>query len=119
MKHLTYSDKSLLVGDEAADVLLEYAASLATAKIGDNVTLNAISGDGQEVEATFLLDTGAPLMVETASSKLLEPDNSEVVEYMRRRIIQLASPVAAAPEDQSMPGNYEDLDLQGYGRDRE
>lgn len=29
MKHLTYAEKSLLVGDEMADVLLEYAARLA------------------------------------------------------------------------------------------
>jgi hypothetical protein len=119
MKHVTYAHKSLLVGDEAADVMLEYAASLASARLGDTVTLNAISGEGQLVDATFLLDTGAPIMAETANSELTEPDNAAPIEYMRLRIMELASSVAASPENQRMANSYEDLDLQGFGHEQD
>ena len=40
MKHLTFADKSLLIGDDAADALLEYAAILAGQAKADNVTVN-------------------------------------------------------------------------------
>lgn len=111
MKHVTFADKSLLVDDETADVLLEYAATLARDGDADNVTIHAFSEDGQEVEATMLLDAGAPLMAETTHTSLHGPDNSEVLTYMRGEVIRRSSPVPVAPADDQMPANYEDLDL--------
>jgi hypothetical protein len=111
VKHLTYSNKSMMVGDAAADLLVEYAAALAHNRDGDTVSLHVVNADGNEAEAKFLLDTGAPLMVETVNSSLPEPDNAEAEEYMRRQLISRAKPSPAAPDDQSMPSNYEDLDF--------
>jgi hypothetical protein len=102
MKHLTMGEKSLLVGDEVADLLIEYAAVLATNSRGDSVKLHAVDGDGDEVIATFLLNQGITLMAETTNSSLPEPDNSETVAYLRERIERLTSPPAApmdAPAD--------------------
>ena len=89
MKHLTYADKSLLIGDDTADLLLEYAAALATGHAGDTVTLNAISSDGDEVEATLLLGQGAPVMAETSTTKAPEPDNTDANRYLRGEITGL------------------------------
>lgn len=111
MKHITFSDKSLLVGDEAADLLLEYGAVLAQRGSGDTVKLAALGIDGGEVEATFLLDSGSNLMAESTPSTLPEPDNSASIMYMRERMMRLTSPTNVVPEDQSMPDNYEDLNL--------
>jgi len=91
MKHVTYAEKSLLIGNEAADLLMEYAAAVSRVHSSDTVDLKAIGSDGNAVEATFLLGVGAPLMVETASAELNEPDNSGPIEYMMVRLRSLDS----------------------------
>jgi hypothetical protein len=98
--HLTFSDKNLLVGDELAQVLIDYTAALASAKLGDSVTVNAIGADGDAVKAMLLLDTGAPVMAETTHSDLPEPDNDAVVEYMKLKTLELEPPRAASVQEQ-------------------
>ncbi|MEJ3405376.1 hypothetical protein WDJ51_11580 [Rathayibacter sp. YIM 133350] len=83
MKHLTYAEKSLLVGDEAAGLLLEYAAALTRSSSGDTVEVKAVGADGADVVATFLLGAGSPLMVESSDSSMVEPDNSAAEVYLR------------------------------------
>lgn len=102
MKHITFSDKSLLCGDEAVDTLMEYAQLLADRGRADTVELRAYNADGQEVTATFLLDTGAPLMAETANASMVEPDNAEAISRMREKLARLASPRSAHPGDASV-----------------
>jgi hypothetical protein len=88
MQLVTFSSRSLLVGDEAAEVLLEYAAVIAQFGGGDTVQLAAVDDRGAAVVATFLLDLGTPLMAETVVSDLPEPDNREAVAYMRHELAQ-------------------------------
>lgn len=59
MKHVMYANKSLLMGDEAADLLAEYAAALAEYGHADNVVLRAVGADGTEVDATFVLNSSS------------------------------------------------------------
>jgi hypothetical protein len=99
MKHITYAEKSLLLGDDAADALIAYAALLATHGRGDSVTLRALSSDGDEVDATFLLTAGAPLMAETASRRLPEPENADAVARMRVQIDRMESPEPVTASD--------------------
>ena len=91
MKHVTFGLRSLLIGDEAADTLLEYAAVVAQFGGGDTVELAAINSDGTTVLAAVLLDSGTPLMAESTHSDLPEPVNVEVVAYMRHEIAQYHS----------------------------
>ena len=95
MKHITYAQKSLLVGDAAADALVDYAAAIARHATADTVTLKAFGADGADVEATFVLDSGTVVMSETTQSSIAEPDNSEVEEYMRQHTRLLDSPPEA------------------------
>lgn len=111
MKHLTYADKTILVGDQAADVLMTYAALVARHSGADTVTVHGFGADGQEVDATFLLEQGAPLMAETSSTSMSEPDNSDAIEYMQAKIMLLSSPPPVVPADETMPASYEDLEL--------
>lgn len=111
MKHVTYGDRSLLTGTQAADVMMQYAALLARHHSADTVDLKAISTDGNDVTATFLLDTGAPLMAETTHSSMSEPDNSDVIAYMQTQIMRLSTPPPVPPADTKMPETYEDLNL--------
>jgi hypothetical protein len=111
MKHLTYADKSLLVGDVIADLLLEYAALLASNDIADTVDVSAIGSDGDEVTATFLLGQGAPLMSETTHSGIPEPDNQKSEVYVREQIERLASTLRPVPFDDAelRPDSADDL----------
>jgi hypothetical protein len=112
MKHLTYSDKSLLVGDEAADVLLEYSAVLGKHGTADTVTLHGFGADADEVDATFVLNQGTVLMAETSHTSMEEPDNAEAVMEMREKILRLTSPSPVTPNDETMPSHYDDLGLE-------
>jgi hypothetical protein len=100
MKHLTYAEKSLLVGDTAADLTLQYGAILANQGRADTVTLLAIGADGDIVVATLLLDAGSNLMAESTNSPLDEPDNTETENYIRERMRFLSSPHTALPADE-------------------
>lgn len=104
MKHVTYGDKSLLIDDDGADSLMEYARALGSAHMTDAVTLRAIGPDGNEVDATFLLNAGTELMTETASARAEVPSNEEVVDYMQERTRLILTP----PESQPM---FDPLDL--------
>lgn len=95
MKHVTFADKSLLVGDEAADLVMKYAAALATAGRADTVDIHAYSSDGDDTTATFLLNEGSPLMAETSHSQLPDPDNVEAVAYMQAEMLLLENPPTA------------------------
>ncbi|WP_181435231.1 hypothetical protein [Curtobacterium sp. MCBD17_019] len=108
MKHVTYSDKSLLLGDTTADLLLEYAGALGTDGTADAVTVKAMSSDGDDVEATFLLGEGAPLMAETSTTTVPEPDNADADTYLREKIEALVHPAKATtlPEGDVYPDDY-------------
>jgi hypothetical protein len=75
MKHVTTADKSLLIGDEAAEMLVSYAALLGQHNSADDVTLSAYGSDGDPVEVTFLLNSGTTLVIESSESEVPEPDN--------------------------------------------
>ena len=87
MYHVLYSDKDLLLGNEVAQLLVEYAALMGKVKTADEVKVQAISGgDGDEVQALFVLNGGAALLAETTHSSLPEPDNANAIEYMHTQI---------------------------------
>jgi hypothetical protein len=107
MKHVSYADKSLLMGNEAADTLLEYARLVADNERADTVTLRAVSPDGNTVDASFLLDASTIMMVESTNSEMEAPDNSEAVQDMKDRIDAITRPVGV--DSQEPP--YVDYDL--------
>ncbi len=92
------ADKSLLVGNEAADLLMQYAALLAQISRGDAINVSAIGVDGELVEVTFLLNSGTVLLAESSTSGLPEPDNAAVITYMRGQLDSYG-PVAGATGD--------------------
>jgi hypothetical protein len=106
VKHITFGEKNLLVGDAAADAILKYAAFLATQARGDTVQIRAISSDGDEVTVTFLLGPGVTMMAETSHTSLPEPDNDDAVAYMQ------AAPTRRPEVHPSVP--FDDATLPGY-----
>ena len=98
MKHVTVADKSLLVGDEAVDLLVEYATLLGQTGTADSVDLRALGPDGDEVMVTFLLNGGVTIVAETTTSSIPEPDNSKAEQYMHSEIARRAGLQTASPE---------------------
>lgn len=97
---MTMADKSLLIGDEAATLLLSYAALVAQLNRGDELTLRAIGSDGDEVSVGFLLNSGTVLLIESSTATMPEPDNQTAIDYMRARIADYHPPVdTASPFD--------------------
>lgn len=89
MKHVTVADKNLLLGDRTADLLVDYAKVMGQENTADTVELHAISSDGDEVVATFLLNSGVTMVIETTSSTLPEPDNHNANEYIQGEIVRI------------------------------
>lgn len=110
MKNVTYAAKSLLMGDEAADLLVEYSALLVDQGGADTVEASAYSGDGDAVTVKLLLGEGAPLMSESTRSTLPEPDNVATVQYMKEQM-RLRARVVAIPLEQAPPYRFLDLEL--------
>jgi hypothetical protein len=91
--------KDLLIGDEVADVLTEYAALIADRGLGDRVDVHAISSDGDEVTATIVLSAGTTILTETSRNSLPEPGNADAIAYMRERIRLATTPPNARMDD--------------------
>jgi hypothetical protein len=86
VKHLLIADKTLLVGDEVAELLLRYGALLAQLRSGDSVSVHATDTDGNDVTAGLLLNSGTALVIQSATTSLPEPANAEAEAYLRSRI---------------------------------
>lgn len=106
MKHVIYAEKSLLMGDEVVDLMMEYAVLLARQSSADSVDVEAIGTDGAEVTATFLIGPATIMVAETARTAIPEPDNDSAEAYLKEQISLIKSP----PLAHGLNG----FDLQGY-----
>ncbi|MBW9110006.1 hypothetical protein JNB63_04275 [Microbacterium trichothecenolyticum] len=107
MKHVSYADKTVFLDDETADVLLEYAGLLAAQQSGDTVTVRAIGQDGNEVEATFVLNMATNMVAESTDSDVAPPSNEVAVEYMQEKISLIRTPPPAQPlDDAAIPSGW-------------
>jgi len=98
MKHITFADKNFLVGTDMADAVLEYAGMLGETHTTDTIDINAIGSDGDIVQATLFLSAGVPLVAETTTSTLPEPDNAETLAYIEGRLALHVTPRNVQPE---------------------
>jgi hypothetical protein len=110
MKHVMFAEKSLLMGDEVADCLLEYARLLAENSAADNVTIRAISPDGNTIDAALLLNASSVMMAESTNSTVEPPSNDEAVKYMQDRIDRLLHPPSVMPESANSNPDYDVVD---------
>jgi hypothetical protein len=90
MRRVTYGERSILVGDEAADLLMRYAALISAHGGSDVVTLRAVGADGSQVDASVLLNGSTTLMIESDLTTGSEADNRIEVSYLIERIDELS-----------------------------
>ena len=111
MKHITFADKTLLVGDEVADLLVAYCTALANAQKADSVEVHGYSATGEEVAASFVFTTGSSLMAETVHTSMPAPDNTEAIEHMQVGLLKLRDQAVIIPDDSTPPNAYVEFDL--------
>ena len=108
MKHVMYAEKSLLMGDEVVDLVMEYAVLLANRQSADSVNIKAIGADGAEVTATFLIGPATIMVAESTTTAMPEPDNATAEEYLRSHIHSIKSPSPAHGLDDDSTIVYDD-----------
>jgi hypothetical protein len=92
MKHVMYAEKSLLIGDEVVELMMEYAVLLARHNSADSIDVEAIGTDGDRVTATFLIGPATIMVAETARTTYPEPENDMAVTYLRQQIGLIRDP---------------------------
>ena len=105
MKNLVYGDSSWLIGDEAADAVLEYAVLLAKHATADTLDVAVLGPDGNSETTTLVLGPSTTIQAQTTRSELAEPDNSALINYVRERVhaaVQPAQPLAVPPGDDTV-----------------
>jgi len=98
MKHVTIADKTLFMGDDIADALLEYARVLGNDDHADTVTVHAIGPDGNSVDVAILLNSSAVVVVESTNAEIEPPSNDEAVRYITDAIERIHRPPSAQTE---------------------
>jgi hypothetical protein len=98
MKHVTVEEKTLLMGDDVADCLLEYSRLLGQDSQVDAVTVCAIGPDGNTVDVSILLNSATSLVIESTNSTIEAPPNDEAVRYLQGRIDRIINPPEAHAE---------------------
>jgi hypothetical protein len=89
MKELIFPGRAVLVGDAAADAVVDYSAVLTRMASADTIELRALDEKGRNVEVYYMLGSAAPVMAQTVESEQAEPDNAEAVRYMQAAIRRL------------------------------
>jgi hypothetical protein len=101
MKRITYGNRSVLIGDFAAQALIAYGTALADTGRADQVTLSVLDGGDAVHEVTFVLSRGMNLSSESSAFTLPEPDNADVVAMLEDRTALLAGDHNAVFEPES------------------
>lgn len=97
MKHLTYDGAAWLLGDTAAQALLDYAVALAKTASADSIELQAIDEQGNTRGVAFLLGPATMMTADDSASEAPEPDNAAAVNEIEKLIAAIESPPSAQP----------------------
>jgi len=92
MRRIRYSGDTVLLGDEAADALMDYAARLARDDSAVSLAIRAIDDRGVENAVDILVGPATMMTATHVESDLPEPDNSAMVAELARRFSLLDAP---------------------------
>lgn len=108
MKSITYGEHSWLLGDEAADVLMEYAVVLAQRETADSVEMRVMDTEGRDQRVRFLIGPATMMTSELIASTRDEPENADSIAAIRERI-DASTVVQANPMPASEGEFYDEL----------
>ncbi len=79
-------------------IIPEYAAALARSGGSDTITVQALGADGDEVEATMVLNANSQVIAETSHTRAVAPSDPAAVAYLRVHTRLIDTPPPALPE---------------------
>jgi hypothetical protein len=88
---LDYAGGRFLIGDEAANTLLDFASLLGKYETTDEVRLYTRSPSGEAGRSRFLIGPASQIVITTYSSDFEEPDNAEGIAWMRGKALALGT----------------------------
>jgi len=109
MKNIVYGESTWLIGDAAADALLDYAVLMAQTGSADNVEAVVLGPDGNRETASLVLGPATMITAQTTRSELDEPDNSALMEYLRVRLERPSIQAQPTTEDISLSAEFGEL----------
>ena len=111
MKLINYAESTWLLGDEAADILIEYSVLMARGSSADAVEITALDRDGGPQTVSLVLGPATMLTVQGTESEFAEPENADAVTGVRAKIAAITTPPMVTPSDplesQSSIGEYD------------
>jgi len=84
MKNIRYDSTMILVADDVADAVIEYAAALSGGDRADTVDVPAVGPDGTMTTTKILIGPASEIVVEDADEDELEADAPEFVARLRQ-----------------------------------
>ena len=109
MKLLTYAEAGWLVGDDAAQAIVDYAVALGRTSSADSIEFCALGPQGQEEKVTFLIGPATMMTVESTDSALDEPENSSAISTIRERLARIQPPSPVPSSDRPRNDHIEDI----------
>jgi hypothetical protein len=106
VKLISYAEATWLVGDEATDVLMEYAVLLGRTGSADAVTISALDANGSRHDVSFLIGPATMMTAGSADSESPEPDNGEAIALIKERMRQLRTDPIAIPVEAQTEVSY-------------
>lgn len=110
MKLINYGDTSLLLGDDMADLLLEYSVLLARSGSADSTSVNALDVNGAELHLHILIGPATMMTASEAESEFAAPDNTAALSEVREKIAAIVTPPSVLPSDPDVTiGEFDDV----------
>lgn len=100
MKRLSYSDEFLVTDDEVAELVLEYAATLARTANADVVHIPVVDRNGNATTAALLLGPSSEIVAVQAAPEEVVLDTEVVLRTLHERITAHTAPSKTAVVDE-------------------
>lgn len=92
MKSITYAEKSWLLGDLAADAVVEYAVLLARTGSADSVDVSVLSLDGTAHSLTLVVGPATMMTSAPVDTALEAPNNDDAIALIHERMRIIRTP---------------------------
>lgn len=109
MKLLTYAEAGWLVGDDAAQALIDYAVALGRSNSADAIEMSALDEQGRPEVVTFLIGPATMMTAESTVSAFDEPENGRSVATIRERLARLQPPSPRPSTERPVNHQIEDI----------
>jgi len=103
MKLLNYGDTEWLVGDEAAELLMNYSVLMARASTADSINVTMLDSHGEPQNLNILIGPATMMTSRETESAFDEPTNDAAVAEVRGKISAIEDPPPVQPVEPLTP----------------